>query len=288
MEIATLKEVRKIKSMQMFKKPAVKVSQGDRAGICVTQFDPGLLERGLVSAPGYLPTAYAVIIPMRKIRFYKGDITTGSKFHVSIGHATVMGTLTLFSNLEQDQDFSFQREYLFVSSLNDAALKEGDQVEEKAKCVWALIEFEHPSVIAPGSKVLGSKLDTDIHTSSCRLAFEGQLVTHFDSDKWKNEKLAQLKVFKVKEKTGVVERANNEHELIGKSMFKKEANIGMFTGFKVTFSPGGQGILDGPFGQSGKFKIRIDGEIKSRLKLTRHYYSVYKLLQETCHKKLRT
>jgi len=40
--------------MQMFRKPAKLVRQGDRAGICVTQFDPKLLERGLVCTPGEL------------------------------------------------------------------------------------------------------------------------------------------------------------------------------------------------------------------------------------------
>ncbi|CAF1155219.1 unnamed protein product, partial [Rotaria sordida] len=47
-EIAALKEVRKVKSMQMFHKPIDRAIQGDRIGICVTQFDPDKLERGLV------------------------------------------------------------------------------------------------------------------------------------------------------------------------------------------------------------------------------------------------
>ncbi len=38
-EVAALKEVRKVKSIQIFRKPAQVAIQGDRAGICVTQFD---------------------------------------------------------------------------------------------------------------------------------------------------------------------------------------------------------------------------------------------------------
>ena len=38
-EIASLGETRKVKSMQMFKKPVTKAVQGDRIGMCVTQFD---------------------------------------------------------------------------------------------------------------------------------------------------------------------------------------------------------------------------------------------------------
>jgi selenocysteine-specific elongation factor len=34
--------------MQMFRKPVDKAIQGDRIGLCVTQFDPDKLERGLV------------------------------------------------------------------------------------------------------------------------------------------------------------------------------------------------------------------------------------------------
>lgn len=34
--------------MQMFRKPIERAMQGDRIGLCVTQFDPDKLERGLV------------------------------------------------------------------------------------------------------------------------------------------------------------------------------------------------------------------------------------------------
>ena len=37
---------RRVKSMQRFKQPSLAAMQGDRVGICVTQFDPALLERG--------------------------------------------------------------------------------------------------------------------------------------------------------------------------------------------------------------------------------------------------
>ena len=57
----------------------------------------------------------------------------------------------------------------------------------------------------------------------------------------------------------VIERANNDMELIGKNMFKKETNIHLFDGFKVHLSSGAIGVLDGPFGQSGKFKVRLSG-----------------------------
>ena len=250
-EIAALKEVRKVKSIQIFRQAANQASQGDRAGLCVTQFDASLLERGLVSTPGVLPNACGMVISLKKIRFFKPDISSGSKYHVSIGHSTVLSTITLFTRQEQDKGsgaFHEEHEYAFLPSLSS------DSVEDS---VFALLEFEHPIVIAPNSKVLGSRLDTDVHTTSCRLAFEGQ--THVLIPSGQSYKM-KLKVFKLKEKTGLIERANNEMELIGKNMFKKETNIHVFDNFKVVLSNGAVGRMDGPFGQSGKFKVRLEGK----------------------------
>ncbi len=57
-EIPGLKLSKKVKSMQMFHEPVECATQGDRLGICVTQFDPSLIERCIVSLPGYLQTMY--------------------------------------------------------------------------------------------------------------------------------------------------------------------------------------------------------------------------------------
>jgi len=40
-------------------------------------------------------------------------------------------------------------------------------------------------------------------------------------------------------------------------MFKKETNIHLFSGLNVKLSTGDLGTIDGPFGQSGKFKVRL-------------------------------
>ena len=265
-----MKEVRKVKSIQIFRKPAQEAIQGDRAGICVTQFDANLLERGLVSSPGLLPTAFGIIIDMAKIKYYKSDITSGSKFHVSIGHSTILSTITLFymekSSPEEKCDFSFENEHAYLPSLSDLSNDQNDEEISMKVQIFALLEFDHSAVIALNSKILGSKLDTDVHTTSCRLAFEGQLLHPILSEKYKTEDLPKLKVFKLKEKSGLVERANNDYELIGKNMFKKETNIHLFDGFKVTLSNGLFGVIDGPFGQSGKFKIRLNEALNEDLK----------------------
>ena len=51
-ELPALLQERKIKSMQMFRRPTDVLRQGDRAGICVTNLDATLVERGLLCTPG--------------------------------------------------------------------------------------------------------------------------------------------------------------------------------------------------------------------------------------------
>lgn len=97
-EIPSLKVCKKVKSMQMFHQSIQSASQGDRLGICVTQFDPSLVERCLMSSPGYLHTSYgifhclsmkhlqwlfcvAAIIKVFKIPYFKSECKTGGRFH---------------------------------------------------------------------------------------------------------------------------------------------------------------------------------------------------------------
>eukprot|EP00197_Chlamydomonas_leiostraca_P012833 CAMPEP_0202860212 /NCGR_PEP_ID=MMETSP1391-20130828/2014_1 /ASSEMBLY_ACC=CAM_ASM_000867 /TAXON_ID=1034604 /ORGANISM="Chlamydomonas leiostraca, Strain SAG 11-49" /LENGTH=406 /DNA_ID=CAMNT_0049539353 /DNA_START=60 /DNA_END=1277 /DNA_ORIENTATION=+ len=95
-ELPTLRLTKQVRSMQMFKRPVNKAVQGDRVGVCVTQLDAALVERGLVCKPGSVPTFSAGIARVEKIRFFAGRVPGKSKFHVSVGHATVMADLTFF------------------------------------------------------------------------------------------------------------------------------------------------------------------------------------------------
>jgi hypothetical protein len=51
-----------------------------------------------------VPTINAAIALVRKIRFYKGDSASGSKFHVTVGHHTVMATAVFFGALEMARE----------------------------------------------------------------------------------------------------------------------------------------------------------------------------------------
>lgn len=55
-------------------------------------------------------------------------------------------------------------------------------------------------------------------------------------------------------------QVTDDYTVIGRSLFKKETNLQLFVGLKVTLSTGETGVIEGGFGQSGKFKIRVQGK----------------------------
>jgi selenocysteine-specific elongation factor len=130
--------------MQMFKKPVEHAVQGDRIGICLTQFDPRQLERGIACKPGYVPTITAGIISVHKIKYYKGNINTKAKFHISIGHETVMAKLSFFGSVQDASGaanynaFDFEREYKFQDELL-RDLQSDSQVHEMPVKQFALL-----------------------------------------------------------------------------------------------------------------------------------------------------
>jgi selenocysteine-specific elongation factor len=93
-------EKRKIKSMQMFKRQVDEISQGDRVGICVSNFDANLLERGIACSPGTISSWDAAIAIVRKVKYYQDTLPGNAKFHISVGHTTVMATAHFFGARE--------------------------------------------------------------------------------------------------------------------------------------------------------------------------------------------
>lgn len=285
-EIPALKVVKKVKSMQMFHMPVTSAMQGDRLGICVTQFDPKLLERGLVCAPESLHTIHAALISVEKIPYFRAPLQTKAKFHITVGHETVMGRLMFFSPSPDSFDhepvldaFDFSKEYLFqeqylCKDLVLGAVSSGQANEKVGQATegqyprqqWALVEFEKPVTCPQLCLVIGSKLDADIHANMCRLAFHGILLHGLEDKNYAESLLPSLRVYKLKHKHGLVERATDNYSVIGRSLFKKDTNIQQFVGLKVQLSTGELGIIDSSFGQSGKFKIHIPGGLSPESK----------------------
>ena len=65
---------------------------------------------------------------------------------------------------------------------------------------WCLLKFERPVLCPPNSMLIGSRLDTDVHTRNCRLAFYGRIDTFVASE----DQMHELRIFKRHEKFGVV------------------------------------------------------------------------------------
>ncbi|XP_035007852.1 selenocysteine-specific elongation factor isoform X3 [Hippoglossus stenolepis] len=272
-EIPALKVTKKIKSVQMFRKPVSGAMQGDRVGVCVTQFDPKLLERGVVCTQGSLHTFYAAVISVRKIGYFKGSLATRAKFHITMGHETVMAKVTFFGlppvvasespaetkappslPCSLETPFTCDRQYLYQ---DEYVTGQGESSSGPDPEQWALLEFERPVTCPSLCLVIGSKLDRDINANACRLAFQGRLLQGFEDKSYAETALPHLHIYKTKHKEGQVERVSDDYTVIGRNLFKKETNLQLFVGLKVTLSTGESGVIEGGFGQSGKFKIRI-------------------------------
>lgn len=168
-------------------------------------------------------------------------------------------------SLQEDADLDLTKEYLYqeeLLSLKGRSIDtDKDTQSEMPVKQFALIQFERPVTCQNKALIIGSKLDTDIHANMCRIAFHGKLVLGFGDPKYLEKDLPKLKVFKTKMREGLVERVMDEYTVIGKNLFKKETNIALFTGLKVTLSTGEAGVIEGGFGQSGKIKVRIPGTV---------------------------
>merc|ERR1711988_415698 len=108
------------------------------------------------------------------------------------------------------------------------------------------------------SLLIGSRLDTDIYTKSCRLAFTGTLQNSLRD--CQPEALQHIRIYQEKTKQGTVDRIMNDDVILVTKLFKRESNISPFLSLVVLFPDSGRkGTLDSSFGKSGKVKIRLHG-----------------------------
>jgi selenocysteine-specific elongation factor len=99
-ELPKLQLTRKVKSMQMFRKPVKIARQGDRVGLCLTNLDPKQIERGIAVSPNSVMLVSTIICMVKKVRFFSGRCKSGDKFHLSIGHSTVYASAIFFGARE--------------------------------------------------------------------------------------------------------------------------------------------------------------------------------------------
>jgi len=89
-----------------------------------------------------LPSVSAAILRVRKISYFKGAVATKAKFHITIGHETVMGRATFFGRYSDtpetprpDSDrtktatlepFDFSAEYVHQNELLSVVARAGE------------------------------------------------------------------------------------------------------------------------------------------------------------------
>jgi Protein of unknown function (DUF663). len=176
-----------------------------------------------------------------------------------------MGAITLFSlqegklkdiqiaensfnqNFDNYPKFSYETEYEILE----------EYPKEIRAPVFVLLALETPLLVHEGQTIIGSKLDTDIEANVCRIAFYGKMILGIDGEG--NEALKDIKIFKRKEKKGVIDRVQDSSTLIIKDLFSKQSDISKFVGTKVEIPVAGcTGTIKGTFGQSGKIKVQSD------------------------------
>ena len=83
--------------------------------------------------------------------------------------------------------------------------------------------------------MIGSRFEVDASTALCRLAFYGRLAARIDESG--PEGMRKVRVFKVKQRAGSIDRVDKDGlGAVCKGMFKKETDISVFAGLKVSAS----------------------------------------------------
>lgn len=217
-----------------------------------------------------------------QVRFFAGRVASKAKFHVSIGHSTVMAEALAFGlpdgqGVPPDQAlqmmldnlnalslhgvqaqpsvaFSMDREYLYqeeLYGLEGRPLGSGSEAPGAGEAAtssggpgvggedaggahfgqqWLLLKFDQPVTAPADAMVIGARFDADAHAEGCRLAFYGRAVATLSNASDPAE-LRRLKLFKLKERSGVLDRIQADGtSAICRGLLKKESDVTIFTG----------------------------------------------------------
>lgn len=300
-------QTKRVKGIQMFRKAVQSARKGDRIGMCVTQFNAELMERGIVCGVGgkTVLTIRACIAEVHKVRFHKLPVEPNLKYHVTVGHSTVMGSMRFFSKTNDDvpadsataPTFDFSATYDSVDDLPDQSVwaysppgagaepESFLSIKSPVTTYYAVLLLEQPVTSYVGSPVIVSRLDSDVNAHTCRIAAHGIILTpdvmHSmfpsafpqEAEPWR-----MLNVVKPKRKIILIDRVIDERHCIAKSITQGSQNPdpSRFIGAKITLrklrsggaagadelvEPPCTGIIEAPFGQSGKVKLRFDADV---------------------------
>ncbi|VDP23024.1 unnamed protein product [Schistosoma margrebowiei] len=226
---------KKIKSIQVFRQPIQSIGPGDRAGICVSQLDSNLLERGLIgditSTENLIPCYACILTCIKKVSYFKSSIKSQSRLHIFISQETVLSSLTFFTKIKSDKhlnsiensnEFDKTTMYQYVDEISD----------EPDDNLYLLLEFEHPVICPMNGLAIGAKLDT-YSITSCRIALHGRVLVQLNDSNYKSNYLSKLLVCKSKTRRGQLERIVNPRMCIVHGLFKRETNWEIFVGLRA-------------------------------------------------------
>ncbi|KPI83478.1 putative selenocysteine-specific elongation factor [Leptomonas seymouri] len=224
--VPDVQATRKVKGLQVFHMPVERARCGDRVGLCVAPFDPTSFERGvLCSAAGSeraLVSTSQLIALVHKVRYHPLPCDTHTKVHITIGHATVMGTMRYFSRphaaklaanvlmssesaAADDRNAAFDpmTESVWVEELGEDAVAsyaaEDDSshdttvaiagrplpVAPGARDYYAVLLLERPVLAAVGSSMVAMRLDVE-REKFCRIALAGTICYTFTGNSGKS------------------------------------------------------------------------------------------------------
>lgn len=127
---------------------------------------------------------------------------------MTTGHETVMAKATFFGLPHSSAENNlFTEEFVYQDSLLEIeSVSSGVASANQATSQYALLEFEKPIVCPPLSKVIGSKLDNDVFSNKCRIAFHGNLEECITRKDYESSILPRIRIFKLKRREGLVDR----------------------------------------------------------------------------------
>jgi selenocysteine-specific elongation factor len=107
-------------------------------------------------------------------------------------------------------------------------------------------------------------------TKSCRIAFYGKVAMNILNAGALAELQSKLRVFKNKERSGVVDRISDKtpeadgsvRSVVARGMFEKDADMTRFLGKKLKAPGGEEGRLESSFGKTGKFNAYFSNGAK--------------------------
>jgi selenocysteine-specific elongation factor len=230
------KVLKKVKSMQVFRKTVPQISQGDRAGLCI----PGLeitAERGIAvkasatTGNTSMQLLSTIRIEAELIKYFKHPVTSKTKFHFTVGHETSLGRVIFLEENSND---------MYSECFSQSAIVQFEN------------PFYYPIQIQP--RFIASKLDLDATSPECRIAFHGKVVQLYEDP-------STITISRKKVKRGSIERSDGNSLYYVKDLLKKDSDYNkIFTSYVSTViheDSKAVGVVEGPFGKSGKLKVRF-------------------------------